>query len=352
MHVLRNIDRRRVRMDFLVTRDEPAPYDDEIRVLGSEVIPCVLTRDPASFAKRFLAVLARRGPYDVVHSHVHHFSGFVLALARVGGVPVRIAHSHLDTRDLDRRAGVARGLYLRAMSAAVSGFATQGIAVSSDAAVSLYGASWRQDPRWQIVRCALDLAEFRAPGEPAAVREALGIPADALVFGHVGRFDPQKNQRSLVRIAAAALERDPRAFFVLVGDGPLRQSIEEEADRHGLRARTMFTGVRRDVPRLLRSFDAFVFPSLREGLPLVGIEAQAAGLPIVCSDRVTRELVVLPELFQWLSPDDPPELWASAALEAVRRRIEPRVALAAIDDSEFSLARTIPKLLAMYGGEV
>jgi glycosyltransferase involved in cell wall biosynthesis len=348
MHVLRALDRQRVRMDFLVTSEEPGHYDDEIRSLGSEVIPCALAPGLASFVPGFLNVLRQRGPYAAVHSHVHHFSGAVLALARIAGVPVRIAHSHLDTRDGDRRAGLGRRLYLAGMTAALARVATHGIAVSSDAAVSLYGAEWREDPRWQVVRCALDLSAFREPLDPAAVRRELGIPPDARVFGHVGRFDPQKNHAFLIEIATALLQRDTRSYFVLVGDGPLRRRIEQEAAHRGIEERVIFAGVRRDVPRLLRSFDAFVFPSLHEGLPLVGIEAQAAGLPLICSDRVTRELVVMPELFTWLSTADVPEVWAAAALDASRERIEPRRALAALDESEFSLARTIPQLLAVY----
>ena len=149
-------------------------------------------------------------------------------------------------------------------------------------------------------------------------RAMLGIPEDALVIGHVGRFDPQKNHALLVRIAAAALRRAPRAVLVLVGDGPLRPAVEAEAARLGIRERLLFTGVRADVAALLRAFDALVFPSLREGLPLVGLEAQAAGTPLVLSDAITRELVVVPELFTWRSLEDAPEAWAESALAAAR----------------------------------
>lgn len=351
MQVLRNVDPARVRMDFLVTRGEAGHYDDEIRALGSAVIACDAPSRPDRFARRFLSILRDRGPYDVVHSHLHHFSGFVLALARLAGVPIRAAHSHLDTRDMDRGGGLRRRAYVSAMGAALRRYATCGFAVSAPAAEALFGVRWRDDARWGVARCGLDFGAFRAGPDETSARAELGVPADALVLGHVGRFDPQKNHALLVRIAAAAIQRDPRAFLVLVGDGPLRATIEDDARRLGIRDRVVFAGVRSDVPRLLRSFDCFVLPSVREGLPLVGLEAQGCGVPIVLSDTITRELVVIPELFTWRSPADPPESWAQAALSAAHG-VRPAVAeaVAALERSEFSISRSVASLLAAYGG--
>jgi glycosyltransferase involved in cell wall biosynthesis len=335
-------------MEFLVTRGDPGHYDAEIHARRSAVIPCELTSNPARFARRLLAVLRERGPYDVVHSHVHHFSGFILALARLAGIPVRIAHSHLDTQRLDAESGLRRRLYVKLMSAALHLFATHGLAVSGPAAAALFGPRWRDDDRWAISRCGLDFGAFRERAEVSSVRAELGLPADALVLGHVGRFELQKNHALLVKIAAAAFRRDPSVFLVLVGDGPLRASVEADAASLGIRERIAFAGIRADVPRVLRAFDVFVFPSVREGLPLVGLEAQAAGLPIVLSDSITRELVVIPELFTWRSPADSPESWADAVLAAARGPAPVVDAVAALEWSEFSLSQSLPALLEVY----
>ena len=349
MQVLRNLDPARARFDFLVTTGRPGHYDAEIAARGAKVIPCETPAQLPRFARRFLAVLREHGPYDVVHSHLHHFSGVTLALARGAGVPVRVAHSHLDTGAQDAEAGLRRRLYLRLMATALQRCATHGLAASTPAAAALFGERWREDARWRIARCSVDLGPFAEPADGAGARAELGVPADALVLGHVGRFDPQKNHALLLRIAAAVRERDPRAWLVLAGDGPLRAAAEADAARLGLRERAVFAGVRPDVPRLLRSFDVFVFPSLYEGLPIVGLEAQAAGLPIVISDRVTRELEVVPGLFTWRSPADPPGAWADAVLAAARRRPAAADAVELLRRSEFSLSRSLPELLAVYG---
>jgi len=349
MQVLRNVDPARVRMDFLVTVAEPGHYDAEIVALGGQVLACGSPRRPLLFARTLARVLRTRGPYDVVHCHLHHFSGLVLAVAHWEGVPVRIAHSHSDTQEREAGAGLRRRVYLRWMETAVRCHATHGLAVSDPAAAALFGSRWRADARWQIARCGLDFAAFRERAPAPEIRADLGIPPRAIVLGHVGRFDSCKNQHMLVHVLAAAVKREPSAFLVLVGVGPLKAMVEEEAVRLGVRGNVLFAGLRADVPRVLRSFDVFVFPSLREGLPLVGLEAQAAGLPIVISDRVTREIAVVPELFTWKSPEERPEAWAEAALLAARDHREARDFVDTLERSEFALSRSLSGLLRVYG---
>lgn len=349
VQLLHAADPHRVRMEFLTSSAEPGHYDGEIASAGSAVIPCERPSAPLAYARRLQRVLRERGPYDVVHSHLHHFSGLALAVAAREGVRVRIAHSHLDTRRVDAEARLPRRLYLQAMNAALRRHATRGLAASEVAATALFGERWREDPRWSIARYGLDFGPFRGPVDASAVRASLGVPAGSLVVGHVGRFDPQKNHALLVRIAEEAIRREPRAIFVLVGTGPLRPAVEAEVARRGLSGHVIFAGVRADVPRLLRTFDALVFPSLHEGLPLVGLEAQAAGLPTVLSDAVTREVAVLPELLTWRSLGDPVSAWADAVLEAALRPERPRDAAAVLERSEFSVARSMETLLQVYG---
>jgi len=349
MQLLRNMDRSRVQQEFLACHPGAGDYDPEIRSLGSDVIPCVGPSHPFRFGRRLLGILRER-KYDVVHSHVHHYSGFVLGIARHAGVPIRIAHSHSDTSREDEDAGPLRRVYLASMKAAIRRHGTRGVAVSEVAAAALFGPRWRDDPRWGVMHCALDYSAFRAPIDREAVRAELGLPAGALAVGHVGRFDQGKNHGFLLRIAVDVLRREPQACFVLVGEGPLRQSIEAEAARLGIRDRVLFTGVRVDVPRLLLACDLFLLPSLYEGLPLVGLEAQAAGLPIVLSDNITRELAVVPSLFAWRSLAEPTEAWAETVVTMLHGpRMSPGDSLALLERSDFSLQRSMHLLARLYG---
>jgi hypothetical protein len=115
LNVMRTIDRRRFEMHFLVHTAEPGAYDAAVRGLGGRIIPCPNPSSPWRYGRALRRVLREHGRYDVVHSHVHHFSGHVLGVARSAGVPTRIAHSHTDSSLEDAEAGAGRRLYLRTM---------------------------------------------------------------------------------------------------------------------------------------------------------------------------------------------------------------------------------------------
>ncbi len=351
MHLLRQLDRTRYHFDFLTHTTKPCFYDEEIRSLGSRILPCPRHMRPWRYAPRFRRILKDNGPYDVVHSHVHHFSGLPLMLARYTGVSARIAHSHNDTSPSDSRARVWRRLYLAGFQRLIRRHATVGLACSAPAATALYGEAWQQDPRWHLLYCGIDLKPFTEPIDPGAVRQELSMPADALVLGHVGRFAEQKNHTLLIDIFAEFAKRDSNAVLLLLGDGPLRSSIEQKVRHLGLGERVIFAGVRADIPRLMRgAMDVLLLPSLHEGLPVTGIEAQAAGLPLVLSDVITRELDVVQPLVHRVSLDAPVMQWCDVIEKAtVHAPVSAETRLRLIREAELSIDGGLARLLRCYG---
>lgn len=350
LHVVRNLDRARFQVDFLVHDAAPGALDPALRELGCGVIPCEGVGRPWTYARGLLDVLRRHGPYHAVHSHVHHYSGFVLWVAALAGVPVRIAHSHLDTRGPDARAGAGRRAYLAAMAELIRNVATDGLAASDDAGAALFGSAWGRDPRFRVLHCALDMSPFAERPAPE-VRAELGLGPDDFVIGHVGRLDPQKNHAFLLEAAAEAFRREPRARLLLVGEGPLRPTLERQARALGIADRVRFAGVRRDIPRVvLGAMDVFAFPSLFEGLGLAAVEAQAAGLPVVVSDRVPAAVAVAPHLVAFVPLAAGPAAWADALLatrDAPRDRTR---ALGHVLRSPFALPAGISELTRCYEG--
>lgn len=352
MHVLRHLDRDRFRVDFLVHADAGCAYDEEIVSLGSGLfrIRPSLKKVPAAYTRRFRKVLGEGGPYHVLHSHVHYFSGMVLRLAAGAGVKERIAHIHIDTAPVRAKAGAPRRLFMSLMRKWVRDYATVGLAASTAAAASFFGSDWKEDPRWRVLHCGIDLEPFKGEGGRKRVREELGIPGDSLVIGHVGRFQPQKNHAFILRIAVEAAEREHRAFFLLVGDGPLRGEVERRAREMGLGERVVFAGERDDVPRMMRAMDAFLLPSLYEGLPLALLEAQASALPCVVSENVSPEAQAVEGLVRRVSLEEPPSTWAEEILRAAEeaRGTGRALCLEVLEKSDFNIVNSVKKLEELY----
>ena len=188
MHALRRADRRRVRMDFLVHTSDPSAYDAEIRERESQILRCTAPLHSPLYAWRIREVLDKHGPFDAIHSHVHYFSGYLLRLSKLCGVPIRIAHSHSDTSAVDRRSGWARRGYLRLMRTWIWRHATKLLGASFPAGESLFGRNWIHDPRSRVLYCGVDFGQFpqgmARQAARSAVRSAWNIAPHELVIGH------------------------------------------------------------------------------------------------------------------------------------------------------------------------
>ena len=357
MALLRNIDHDRYHLDFLVHTTEPAAYDEEVRALGSKIIPCVDPQRPLLYARNFRKIIEEHGPYDVVHSHVHHFNGWVLWQAARAGVPVRVAHSHNGSRNSRMNApdNLVRRMYLNLTEWLVRRYATHGLASSVPAAEALYGPDWKKDARFQVQHSTSDLAPFEVgPSDEAtrkSLRAELGLPEDAFVMGHVGRFVPLKNHDFLIDVAAEVFKKAPDARLLLVGEGELRPTIEAKVARLGVADKVVFAGLRSDVPRLmLNVMDVFVFTSFSEGLGISMVEAQAAGLPCVYTDAIPHEADLVPQLLHRLSITQSPALWAETILAQrhAARTITQAEALAEVKKSTFNIETNLRDLEQIY----
>ncbi|MGI8649119.1 MAG: glycosyltransferase, partial [Rubrobacter sp.] len=280
------------------------------------------------------------------------YNGYALEVARHSGVPVRITHSHNDTSALDSESGSGRKLFMKSARYLQSISATDGIAVSEGAARSLFGEDWQDDTRWSVLYTSIVPERFDGPNDRARIRREFGVAEDAFVVGHVGRFSEQKNHGFLIEIFAEIVRLAPDARLVLVGEGLLRAEVEEALDRFGVRDRAIMTGTQKDPERLMRGLmDVFVLPSLHEGLPLVGIEAQASGLPFFFSDAIPGEVNALPELARPLPLSLSASEWAEQIL-AVRYappKLEREEALRRMKNSPFNISHAVKRLEEIYG---
>ena len=346
---LQKLDVTRFEHHVLVRTDKEEPFTEAFRRAGFRVVPCLNYSNPLKYARNLRRIVGEYGPYDVLHVHGSNPNGLLALLyAKSLGIKTRIVHSHVDVRPLLATRGIAYKAYVNLTLQCFRRFADLGFACSDLAGKSMFGPSWENDSRWKLLHCGVDLKPFSEPPD-RSIREELGIPEKSFVVGHVGRFHAQKNHDFLVQIADAAVKRSPDVHFLLVGDGPLRGSITAELKRRGLDRHVTFVPDTMVIPRfMLSAMDCFVFPSRYEGLGLVAVEAQAAGLPCVVSDRVPREAIVDPSLVNVLSLDDAPGVWAESLLRSRQTGNSHPSRLEQFYASSFNLDRCALSLAGAY----
>ena len=174
------------------------------------------------------------------------------------------------------------------------------IAVSDETADAFRAEVGNVGDRVRVVYNSVDTDRYPARQSGSDLREELGVAPDAQVLTMVGTFKTQKGHAHLLDAVAKMSPRHPNLRLLLVGDGGLRAECEEQARRLGLEEAVAFLGTRRDVPDLLAASDAFVLPSLWEGLSLALIEAMASGLPVVATDVSGSSLAVVDGETGWL----------------------------------------------------
>ncbi len=257
---------------------------------------------------RFFA--AHKNEWEALHIHAPHFAVFIAPQAKRAGIKKICCHCHTTWYSLFPK-NEFRNRLLALPSKHLAGTC---FACGTDA-----GKFWFKN-NFYVLPNAVDCAAFRFDGERRRkARQSLGL-GDCLVCGNVGRlYPPQKNHPFILKIFAEVKKQHPNSKLLLVG-AEEEPSLLSLAKKLQIEKDVLFLGQRRDVADLLFAMDVFLFPSLREGLPVAAIEAQASGLPVLMASTITREALVA-ENAKMLSLEAPPREWAVAAVSAA---LEPR----------------------------
>ncbi|MFE7060549.1 glycosyltransferase family 1 protein [Sutcliffiella sp. NPDC057660] len=346
MNIFRNIDRSKVHFDFLSFSLQPAHYDEEIIRLGGRVIRISKTQSLMNMIK----ALKDYGPYDVVHSHTLFHCGMANLAAKLAGVKIRIAHAHTT---LDKNDTFLRKLYIFSMRTATKLFSTHYLACSKQAGAYLFGNATEENQKYMYFPNLIDYPKFMAgkKEEVSVFKKESGLE-NKKVIGHIGRFIEAKNHRFLLQLLKCLIKKDDSFALLLVGDGDLKEQIEEAAKNEGVSNYIRFVGLREDVDTMLQTMDVFVFPSKYEGLGLVLLEAQASGLPCIVSEAIQPEADLKLGLFTRLSLKDDHDLWAEKIIEITNQnKMEVSMISSSFEKSGYSLTKGISKLVKIYNGK-
>ena len=313
MNLYRHIDRSKVQFDFVENSSEPAVFDKEILSLGGRIYRC-----PHYNGKNHFAYVkwwndffkAHPKEYSIVHGHLGSTAAIYLSITKKYGA-YAIAHSHSSGTDHSLHSYLYRMISYNTRNVADYFFAC-----SEAAGKDRFGRKVVFGDHYAVLNNAIDVNCFSYdPSIREAVRDELNIVQNAFVVGHIGRYTKEKNHEFILKIFSELKKMDSSVRLLMIGDGPLHTQIMQTAEQLGLSSDVIFTGVRSDVERLVQAMDVFVLPSLYEGLPVTMVEAQAAGLPCLISDKVPSECILTNDLVDILPLSADPETWAEKILE-------------------------------------
>lgn len=313
MNYYRHMDRDKIQFDFLCNKTRPGAYDEEIKGMGGKIYHTP-GLNPAKYPKylAYMKKLFNENPvYKIVEAHNGALGVYALHAAKVNHIPVRIFHAHGASITKDWKLPIKLFCKSR-LKANINHNYTCGVA----AAECYFGKVVVDQGNYELISNAIEVERFIFN---AAVRNALREQYHLHrkhVIGHVGRFMTQKNHAFLLDVFKQLTDKDHKAYLVLLGDGELLESMKLKVKELSIDDKVLFVGNVDNANEWYSAFDVFVLPSIWEGLPVVGVEAQAADLPCVFSDGVTSE-IGLSSKVQFVPLKAPVSEWIQALQNAL-----------------------------------
>ncbi len=287
MNYYRHIDREKVQFDFLCNKKKPGAYDEEVKDLGGRIFhtPGLNPVKLPLYMKYMKGLFLDNPEYRIVEAHNGAFGVYALHGAKLGKVPVRIYHAHGAAITKDWKLPL-KLICLKFLPSNMTHHYTCGIA----AARCYFGDKIVDSGDYEFIPNAIEVNKFIYNEEIRNKLRKKYKLEGRHVLGHVGRFMTQKNHAFLLDVFSELSKRDDLATLVLLGDGELMPEIREKAKMLGIADKVVFVGNVGNANEWYQAFDTFILPSIWEGLPVVGVEAQAADLPCVFSSCITKEI--------------------------------------------------------------
>lgn len=299
-----HMDHKEVNFDAIVPGEQKGYMEEDFINRGSQIFHIKrLKEDPIQHIKAVFNII-KKGNYDIIHCHGYK-SVEGLILAKFLGCNVRIIHSHMAyvSETVIQRFVRKIAVQIAKMSA------TDLFACGIDAAKWLFGETSYIKGKVTIINNAIDIEKYKYNStRRKEIRRKLDLEGE-LVIGNVARLTYQKNQEFLLDIMNEIVKKIPNAKLLLVGSGEDKINLQKKAEELCIKKNVNFLGLRKDIPDLLSAMDVFVLPSRFEGLPVVLAEVQAAGLPAVVADTVTKEINVTNSI-SYVSLEDGARVWA------------------------------------------
>lgn len=319
MNYYRNIDKNKFQFDFVVHSNIVGHYDAEVYKLGGEIfhIDSLGSLGFAKYVKELSKIIKNEGPFIAVHSHTEYQGGVVAYTAKKCGIQNRIVHAH--STSWGKANSLANKFTLEFLKFMIKRYANKFCACGNEAATFLFGKKLFRSGKINMIKNIINLEAFKQdPNITKTLQKELNTNGENLVIGHIANFAHEvKNQSFSLRLAKYLKESNVGFKMFFIGDGPLRKSTESLANDLGVKDHTIFLGSRPDISQLVHLLDIILLPSLYEGIPLVLIEAQAAGLACIASNKVPPEIDMDLGLVQHIGLNENLDIWYEAIQQAL-----------------------------------
>lgn len=343
MEYYRHIDRSKIQFDFICDTDSNAIPKEEIEELGGrvyEVTPYQSILKNMNDIRR----LCKSNKYKIMHSYNGIMNVFSMFVGWQSNVPIRINESISMAHNADKKTIIKN--MLKPFSKM---FATHYMANGEVCGRWQFGDSLYNEGKVQVFKTVINTEvnafDLESRGK---TRKEYGIE-DNIVIGHIGRLTEQKNTLFIIDIFNEILKQEPKAKLLIIGDGNLREAMLKKIDNLGIKERVLYLGRREDIQKFYNAMDCFLLPSLYEGLPVVGVEAETCGLPMFFSTEIPTESSACEDLGYFIGLDKSAEEWASTILEATKQNKERRTnRTEEVKAAGFDSAIESGKLLAYY----
>lgn len=320
---------------FIFFDDSTSIPEDFIKEIGGHYFVVPHVKHLGKFKKAFAKIL-KENKYDIIHSHINTLSVFALKVAKKCGYPIRIAHSHSQSNKKE----FVRNIIKNILKKFSKKYATTYLACGEAAGRYQYGDKTFDEGKVFVLKNAINTDRFVFnKNDRDSIRKELGIKDDEILVGTIGRLCQQKNHQYMLKLAKLL----PDIKFIIVGAGPLEEEDKQFIKDNNLQNFIMY-GVSHEAYRFYSAFDAFILPSLYEGVPVTGIEAQTNGVYTLFSDQVSKESQASSYLKFLPIRDEDLSLW----VEELKIKHEHEDHLQEIIDSGFSIAKTSKDLLNVY----
>ncbi len=281
----------------------------------------------------------RHEKIDVVHCHMTLMNFIPLIAARRLKIKSRICHSH--NSDV-RKKGIIVKCIEKILKRLCIMNATSLLSCGEEAGRYMYG-----EKKFTIINNALDLKKFRYNiNSRKNIRNKYHIDNDAFIIGHIGRFTNQKNHTFIINIFKEIHKKNKKAILMLIGDGELREEIMALVKAYKLTKYVIFTGIVSNTNDYYSAFDMFILPSIWEGLPVVGIEAQISGLNCLLANNIDHNVIVIKEKVSLLGLNE--IAWVNEAQKIINMKKNRKIDENQFNQKNFNILKEVEKLENIY----